>query len=168
MDSKKILQEELSRSVFNDPWYGASLKEILEGVVSEKVFLKPFSNIHSIIEIALHINSWTEEVLSRFEGNIPYTPLSGDWPEREKDTPEYWEAVKQKIYDNTNKLIAVIDDFPEDRLHEIVGGERNPTLGTGFTFHGMIIGVLQHNAYHAGQISLINKQIDPLNRQLSH
>ena len=168
MDSKKMLQEELLRSVFIDPWHGASLKEILENVLPEKVIIKPDSNTHSIIEITLHINSWTEEVLSRFNGNVPYTPVSGDWPVIENDTPQYWQDVKQKVYDTTNKLIAVIDKFPESKLNEIVGGGRNAALGTGFTFYGMTLGLIQHNAYHSGQISLLIKQIDPLNQQFSH
>lgn len=157
MDSKKMLQEELSRSVFKDPWHGASLKDILESVTPEKVFFKPGINTHSIIELTLHINSWMEEVLNRFEGSIPSIPVSGDWPVPENETPEFWETVKQRVYDNTNKLISVIDNFPDSKLTELVSGERNAALGTGFSFHGMIIGLLQHNAYHAGQISILKK-----------
>lgn len=157
MNSKIMLLEELSRSVFSDPWHGASLKEVLESVTPEKVFIKPINNAHSIIELALHINSWTAEVLSRFEGKMPSVPASGDWPMPENETLDYWESVKQSIYKNTNKLLTTIENFPESKLEEIVGGERNASLGTGFTFRGMIIGVLQHNAYHAGQIALLKK-----------
>ena len=107
-------------------------------------------------------------MLSRFKGNIPYTPVSGDWPKIENETPQFWEDVKQRIYHNSNKLIAELDIFPESKLEELVGGERNAALGTGFTYRGMIIGLLQHNAYHAGQITLLKKQIDPLNQQFSH
>jgi len=159
MNSKKMLMQELSRSVFNDPWHGASLKEILDNVDPELVFLKSTSNTHSIIEIALHINSWIEEVTSRFEGTVPANPLSGDWPIPKFDTPEYWEIIKERIYDNSNRLFLIIDNFPEERLEVIAGEEKNPELGTGFTFRGMIFGILQHNAYHSGQISLINKLI---------
>lgn len=55
------------------------------------------------------------------------------------------------------KLISVVQKFPEEKLEKIVGGERNIPLGTGFSFEGLILGLVQHNAYHLGQISLLKK-----------
>lgn len=83
----------------------------------------------------------------------------GDWPTPKNKTEEYWQAVKEKLFADTNKLIAVIKKFPEDKLDGIVGGERNAPLGTGFSFEGLIIGLVQHNAYHSGQIALLKKSV---------
>jgi uncharacterized damage-inducible protein DinB len=157
MNENQKLSDELFKSVFGDPWHGASLKNILESCPAEKIFLKPITNAHSIIELALHINTWTEEVLSRFEGNPPAEPKEGDWPNTQSSSAEYWESLKQKIYDNTNKLIDVVKNMTDEKLNEPVGKERNAPLGTGYTFEEMLIGLLQHNAYHAGQISLLAK-----------
>ena len=45
------------------------------------------------------------------------------------------------------------------RLHESVGPARDAPLGTGVTFYGMLHGLIQHDAYHAGQIVLLKRAI---------
>lgn len=159
MNRSEKLSIELFNSVFGDPWQGSPVKDIFEKISLEKAFLKPISSAHNIIELTLHLDAWTEEVLSRINGNISAEPSMGDWPTPKNKTEEYWQAVKEKLFADTNKLIAVIKKFPEDKLDEIVGGERNAPLGTGFSFEGLIIGLVQHNAYHSGQIALLKKSV---------
>jgi len=151
------LSVELYKSVFGDPWHGSSLEEVLKNIPFEKVFYKPISSAHNIIELTLHISAWIEEALSRIRGNNPSEPSMGDWPIPQFQTEEYWQTVKHKLFADTNKLINVIKELHEEKLDEIVGGERNAPLGTGFSFEGLIIGLIQHNAYHSGQIALLKK-----------
>lgn len=157
MDRSKYLTEELHRSVFENPWHGESVKEIITEINVEHAFKKITPSTHNIIELVLHLSAWTDEVLSRFSGNTPSLPKIGDWPLPENGTEEYWQAVKEKLFADTSKLIAAIKKYPEDKLDEIVGMERSAPLGTGFSFEGLIIGLIQHNAYHSGQIALIKK-----------
>lgn len=157
MNRSEKLSNELYNSVFGDPWHGSQIKKILEDIPVENAFLKPIPSAHNIIELTLHIDAWTEEVLSRFNGNISEEPTMGDWPKPKENIEEYWQTVKQKLFADTNKLIAVIKNFPENKLDELVGEERNISLGTGFSFEGLIIGLVQHNAYHGGQIALLKK-----------
>lgn len=157
LNRTKKLAEELYHSVFEDAWHGGSVREILTGVSFEQAFQKPIPSAHNIIELTLHITAWAEEILSRFNGNKPSEPQIGDWPVPENYTEEYWNTVKRNLYDATNKLISVVQKFPEEKLEKIVGGERNIPLGTGFSFEGLILGLVQHNAYHLGQISLLKK-----------
>jgi len=159
MNRSEKLSVELYNSVFGDPWHGTCLKDILENISFKQADKRSIPSAHNVIELTLHINSWTEEILKRFNCGKPSLPAMGDWPTSKDKSEEYWQAVKQKLFDDTNKLIAVIKNFPEDKLDEIVGGERNISLGTGFSFEGLIIGLVQHNAYHAGQIALLKKMI---------
>ncbi len=159
MNRSEKLSIELHNSVFGDPWHGTCLKDILENISFKQADKRSIPSAHNVIELTLHINSWTEEILKRLNGGKPSLPAMGDWPTSKDKSEEYWQAVKQKIFDDTNKLIAVIKNFPEEKLDETVGGERNISLGTGFSFEGLIIGLVQHNAYHAGQIALLKKLI---------
>jgi hypothetical protein len=43
------------------------------------------------------------------------------------------------------------------RLTTRVGDERSPPLGTGVTFAQTINGLVQHDAYHSGQIAVVKK-----------
>jgi hypothetical protein len=157
MNRSEKLANELHMSVFNDPWHGASLKVILESVKFNQAFARPVKNAHNIVELALHIDAWTTEVLSRIQGNTPADPAIGDWPAPEFETEKYWNSVKKNIYVHSNELIAAVKNLPEEKLDKIVGAERNPALGTGYSYETMIIGLLQHNTYHSGQISILKK-----------
>ncbi len=157
MDEVNKLSTELHNSVFGDPWHGASVEEILTEINVEQAFHKPITSAHNIMELTLHLTAWTEEVLSRFESNPPALPKIGDWPIPADRTEEYWTELKQNFFQVTLKLIAAIKSFTEAELDKIVGTERNTAIGTGFSYSGLILGLVQHNAYHAGQISLIKK-----------
>lgn len=157
MTANEKLAEELHHSVFGDPWHGASLQVILKDVAHKQAFRKPIKNAHSIAELMLHIDAWTQEVLTRLNGNIHTEPLVGDWPKPMEPSEEYWHQLKQQLYDNTNKLIAALKNFPAENLNEVVGSKRNAAAGTGYTYEFMISGLLQHTAYHSGQISLLKK-----------
>jgi hypothetical protein len=37
--------------------------------------------------------------------------------------------------------------------------DRDPALGTGATYRGMVNGLVQHNAYHSGQLALLRKAL---------
>ncbi|MCL4550491.1 MAG: hypothetical protein M1495_18220 [Bacteroidetes bacterium] len=64
---------------------------------------------------------------------------------------------EQQLHDNTNKLIEALKRFPAEKLSQIVGSEGNAVSATGYTYEFMISGLLQHNAYDGGQISLLKK-----------
>lgn len=70
MNRSEKLSIELFNSVFGDPRQGSPVKDILEKISLKKAFLKPISSAHNIIELTLHLDAWTEEVLSRINGNI--------------------------------------------------------------------------------------------------
>ena len=56
-------------------------------------------------------------------------------------------------------LSAELSRFPEARLDELLGGTRDHALGSGQTYRQMLHGLLQHDAYHLGQISLLKKAL---------
>ncbi len=157
MPINEKLADELYRSVFGDAWHGASLKIILDEVTFKQAFNRPTKSTHSIVELTLHIDAWTQEVLSRLNGNVHNEPLNGDWQDPKEISEKYWAELKQQLYNNTNKLIAALKNISTEKLSKIVGTERNAAAGTGYTHEVMIFGLLQHTAYHSGQISLLKK-----------
>lgn len=151
------LADEFYSSVFGNPWHGSSTKEILENIPAEQALKHPVPNAHSIIEILLHMWAWTEEVNSRLCGGIPNGPAMGDWPNLSDFQKLSWTEIKKQFFNESQNIINTIKNFPEERLDEIVGLDRNAPLGTGISFASMILGLIQHNAYHSAQISLLKK-----------
>lgn len=148
---------DLTKSTFGDPWHGASVMDILQDITYEHAFHKPIPAVHNIIEILLHMTSWVQEVNCRFKGNKAALPKKGDWPIVKLSSENYWQKTKDEFISETNKLIEILKDFPEERLNEYPQKARNKSLGTGFTYEGLIWGIIQHNAYHSGQIGLLKK-----------
>ncbi len=157
MITKESLIDDLYASVFGDPWYGPSIKRIYDTIPEETAFAKQFENIHSISELTLHMWAWTEEVRNRIEGKEPRQPEMGDWPDTKEYLNESWFSIKSKLYDSTRLLIESIKKTSDNKFLEKVGSQRDAPLGTGVTFDSMVMGLVQHNAYHAGQISILKK-----------
>lgn len=152
----KELADELFRNLFDDPWHGSSVSMILDGITEEVAFNKPLESIHSIAEILLHMTAWTAEVERRLKGGEPDEPEMGDWPGT-SGFKNNWDQIKKSFLRQSENLISTIRKFPDSGLEELAGSERDASLGTGFTYKTMIIGLIQHNAYHSAQISFLKK-----------
>lgn len=150
---------ELDKAVNGDPWYGASLKAILQDVTYEQAVTKYNPNIHSIAEIVLHIYAWIEEVSSRLEGNNPKEPERGDWPEADNLKEAEWNEIVKRIFSSHENLLRLVRDFPLEKFEEQVGATRDKELGTGYTYREMLVGLMEHNIYHGGQIGLLKKLV---------
>lgn len=159
MNRNEYLAKEYYDSIFGDPWFGFSVKSILEFVTKKNSKVKITPNTHSIEEILLHMWSWTEEVNSRLCGGLPKEPVMDDWPKLSDFQKLSWAELKTQFLNESQNIINTIKSFPDERLDEIVGTERNAPLGTGISFASMISGLIQHNVYHAAQISILNKII---------
>jgi hypothetical protein len=97
---------------------------------------------------------------SRLEGKEPRPPALGDWPETGPVDDARWDAARADLFSAHQELVAALGRFPASRLSERIGGERDAPLGTGVSYREMTLGVLQHDAYHSGQISLLKKHSD--------
>jgi uncharacterized damage-inducible protein DinB len=160
MTTSEKLQRELQNTLSGDPWYGNSVYSIIESVTFEAAFEKLPGAAHNIAEIVLHMLSWTEEMLDRLNGKEPGLPLSGDWPETGSPDEEKWQNYVNDLKLVNLNLSAAIENFPEERWDEPVSADREPSLGTGVTYEGLVNGLIQHHVYHAGQVAILNKIIN--------
>jgi uncharacterized damage-inducible protein DinB len=147
-------------SAAGKPWHGPSLEAVLAGIDAAAAAARPLEGAHSIWEIVLHLAGWTREVANRLEDKEPRPPALGDWPETRPVDDTRWDAARADLFSAHDELISALARFPASRLKDNVGGERDDPLGTGVSYREMILGALQHDAYHAGQISLLKKHFN--------
>lgn len=157
MNRIEKLIEEIKSSVFGNPWHGSSLKTILSDINENQSNMRVIKNAHTIKELVLHLIAWTDEVTSRLTGKEPDEPQIGDWPDPQNFKNDNFDSLKDRLFIAANNLIEVLKSINEEKLDQIVGTEINPSFGTGVSFETMIIGLLQHNAYHSGQIGIMKK-----------
>lgn len=154
--AEKLIAE-LEKAINGDPWYGASLKTILSDVNCERALIKFSDNVHSIAEITHHVCGWIEEVASRLEGNESKDPERGDWKAITILSEFEWDELRRNLFTAHSNIIDLVQKLPFEQLEEQVGKEKNKELGTGISYREMLVGLMEHNIYHGGQIALLKK-----------
>lgn len=157
MLNPEFLADQLERTFAADPWYGPDTRSLLAGLTPEQAARRTVEHGHSIWEIVLHMTSWQEEVRERLNGKVPTLPQRGDWPAPAEATAEAWADAGRALESTLQELASAVRQLEPDELLAPVGDTKDRPLGTGVTCLDMLVGVLQHNAYHSGQIALLVK-----------
>jgi len=95
----------------------------------------------------------------RDEFCIHHLALQPDWPRPPRPAAQAWRRSVEALSASLVALAAAIDSLPADRLAARVGQASRP-LGTGVTIAEMLSGIVQHTAYHSGQIALLRKGLE--------
>jgi uncharacterized damage-inducible protein DinB len=158
--SLQRIADQLRRMHDGDAWHGPSITEALDGITAEQATQRPIAEAHTIYELVFHMAAWTGEVLQRLEGRAPQMPDEGDFPAPVPHLSAVeWANVKQRLADRHSALADAIAGFDESRLGDFVSPPRDAPLGTGVTYDALFHGLIQHDAYHAGQLMLLSKAI---------
>ena len=154
------IADQLRRLHEGDAWHGPSLHEALDGVTAEMATKKVLASAHTIYALTHHVAAWANEVTHRLRGRQPRLPDEGDFPlPVDGLTGVEWEQIKARLGTAHARLAEAVLAFDPARLHETVAPARDAPLGTGVTYYGMLHGLIQHDAYHAGQIVLLKREI---------
>ena len=153
----EALRVDLRAAYNGDPWHGPSITGVLEGISAETAGQRPIPGAHTIWELVLHMAVWTREVASRVRGADAKNPPE-DWPAARFGGGEPdWRAAKNELAAAQKELEQAVDALKPDDLMRWIGDQRDPALGTGLPVGTVVRGLLQHHAYHEGQISLLKR-----------
>ena len=146
--------DQLKRAYEGSAWHGPSVREALEGVTAEQAHTRTLQNAHSIWELAHHIAVWENAVRRRLEGDRAQIALASpeDWPPVGDQSDAAWERAKAALDRGHHALYDAIARVPESRLDE-------PILEGMSTVYVTLHGIIQHDLYHTGQISMLKKAL---------
>ena len=154
-----ILIDQLHRAFDGDPWHGPSIAHLLEDLTFTQAMATPPGGVHSIAAIVAHMTSWVAEVSRRLAGHPAGDPIEGDWPLPRATDRAGWFAMHLELAEAMARLTGDVAAFPEARWDDRVGDARDAALGTGVTFEQTVLGLIQHLAYHGGQLAILRKQV---------
>jgi len=157
-----LLRAQLSHAVSGDPWHGAPLTRLLDGLTATQAAAEPIAGAHSIWELVLHLAAWQGEVAERVRGRVWSMPDAGDWPPVGEVSEARWSAAQASLETTRAALDQALADLTEEGLDRRVGSERDPAMGSGVTLREAVLGVVQHHAYHGGQIALLKRALGVL------
>lgn len=141
--------DELRRALIGDAWHGPALQEILVGVDGTTAFQLPPGASHTIHEIVLHVTVWLDVVRRRLHGEAFVPTEAEDWPEAPTGQLAWSDALRQ-LDEAAARLQDTLRTLPDDVLARAVVEQQ-------YTAYQMLHGVVQHTAYHTGQIALLKR-----------
>ena len=153
MSQTARLADQIQRAFYGEAWVGDALLEILSGVNAQIAAGHPFKNVHSIWELALHINAWDDAVLRRTGGQTVNLTDKQNFPPINDESEAAWRSTLETLKKTHDHLVKAVSEFPDDRLQEQVPGKREPY----YNYYYMFSGIVQHELYHAGQIAILKK-----------
>jgi uncharacterized damage-inducible protein DinB len=145
------LLRQLEATSDGEPWYGRSRLALLRGVSAEDAAATPVAGAPSIWGTVLHLTAWTREVTRRLQGAAPGEPEEGDWPPVPAATDRAWRQARAALSAAHADLLRVAAGLSAREL--------DLPVGNGVTRGEMLVGLAQHDAYHAGQIALLRKSL---------
>jgi uncharacterized damage-inducible protein DinB len=149
---------EVLNTLDGDPWYGSAVLRLLDGVVAGAAVAHPIASAHSIWELVLHMTSWTRETARRVNGRVEGIPVEGDFPPVTVTGGDAWTRAIDELRDAHKELAAALDAAGDGVLDRQVGSHVDAE-GQPVTVRRTVVGLLQHDAYHAGQIALLKKAL---------
>jgi uncharacterized damage-inducible protein DinB len=157
MSEAERLVDQFKRAHDGDPWHGSPIKDILKGVTAEQAANRPPNGAHSIWEIVLHATGWRNEVARRATGAPAQEPEPGDWPAVGDPTPQRWAEALAALDASHVRLVDAIRGMSDAHMLTPTNDPRNAALGTGVSYYELLHGIVQHDAYHAGQIAILKR-----------
>jgi hypothetical protein len=143
---------DLLQSGYNGtPWHGPSLVANLNDVTAAQAVQKPIPNGHCIWELVQHITAWVNVTINTIDGQqYAILPVEQDWPAMSGTDDAAWQGALDILDSSMGALIAAVGELQDDTLWDNLPGME-------FNMYWLLMGVVQHSAYHAGQIGLLKK-----------
>jgi nicotinate-nucleotide pyrophosphorylase (carboxylating) len=142
--------DQLRRSWDGDAWHGLPLRKILADTTAETAVFRPATEIHSIVEIVLHLCTWQEIAWRRLQGEDCEPSAFENWVEVNALGEAAWQNALSDLRRTFETLCVAVEGLREDKLD-------SPVAGKKYSLYVLVHGIVQHNLFHAGQIALLKK-----------
>lgn len=144
------LASHLDQVIFGGNWTASNLKDQLSDVTFEEATTE-LKQLNTILALTYHIGYYITAILGVLDGKKleAKDKLSFDHPKLKSQLD--WERFKNKLFDDSELLIAFIHKTPDAKLNTFFVAEKYGT------YHRNILGLIEHTHYHLGQIAIIKK-----------
>ena len=134
------------------PWIDVCLMSTVKNISAGQAAAKVSPNWNSIWEILNHLISWRLTVLQRVQDTVIPSPANNYFAPVNDTSDEAWQLTLQKLEDSQQQWMLLLKKFKKKDLEKTYPGN-------DMTYYEHIQGIIQHDAYHLGQIVLLAKGI---------
>lgn len=134
------------------PWIDVTLLGTLKNLSAKQSSKKISSQWNTIWEIVNHLISWRLNVLQRVRGQVLITPDTNYVVPVENTSETAWQQTLLRLEESQKQWEIFLKDSSDNDF-----SKKYPA--NAFTHYEHIHGILQHDAYHLGQIVLLSKAL---------
>jgi uncharacterized damage-inducible protein DinB len=153
MSRGEQIAQMIERAVTGPVWHGPALTDLIGDVSAEHATQHPIAGAHSIWELVVHVASWADIVRRRLASRDPIEATDAeDWPAIPDRSADAWRAAVERLKESHRELAGDVATLADAELDARAPGRDHSTLV-------MLHGIVEHAAYHGGQIALLKKAI---------
>ncbi len=132
------------------PWYGTNMLSSLQQITPEISLQSLHPKKKNMAEILRHIVAWRQFLIEHLQGNQTYAielNTALDWP---SVAGLNWADLLKEFAQSQETILQLLAEQEDTLLKEMLSNGAKP-----YSFRYLIEGILQHDAYHLGQINLL-------------
>ncbi|NRB47144.1 MAG: DinB family protein [Saprospiraceae bacterium] len=132
------------------PWYGTNILSSLQNIRPEVSVRSLLPEKKNIAEILRHMVAWRQFLIEHLQGNHSYVielNTALDWPAVDGLS---WEELLEEFAASQTTILSLLAEQEDALLKKLLSNGQHQ-----YNFRYLIEGVLQHDAYHLGQINLL-------------
>lgn len=133
-------------------WLGESFSKKLNKLPETLAFERPLAEMHSVAEQVAHLTVWIEACIDRMNciSNELKENDPNDWKDINLLRQKGWSQIKEEFF----KAHARLSSFADTCDDLFLNGKYQIDE---FTNKDVLFGLIQHDAYHLGQIGITIK-----------
>jgi len=150
MDEINRIKKLIGDHFNGEPWLDVNIVETLKNISAEQA-AKKIDNLNSIWQIVNQMILWREVLWKKLNGNTVFVSENNFFEEIENTSENEWKLLLKRL-EHSQKIIL-------NFLSEQIQFDYDNVFQNGHTYYEHLQAILQHDAYHLGQIVLLKKLI---------
>jgi len=147
-----MLSREIARAFTGPAWHGDAIAELLSDITAAEAATRPSPAVHTIAEVAGHIGVWVDIARRRLAGEDVSARMLENFAPLDASSDVRWRAAVVQLGERHATLARAVALLDREQLATTMPG-RDHTVAE------MLHGVVEHAAYHGGQIALLRNLI---------
>ncbi len=131
------------------PWLDINIIDTLKNMSAQQAATRKADH-NSIWQIVNHMIHWRKANLQRVNGIITPAPNNNFVDDLHEVSDGAWKSALDKLEQSQKDILDFLANADAQTLNKIYAPN-------GFTYYEHLQGILQHDAYHLGQIVLLKK-----------
>ncbi|MGI8497501.1 MAG: GNAT family N-acetyltransferase [Gemmatimonadaceae bacterium] len=147
-----LIGRAIVRAISGPVWHGDPVETLLAGVSAQQAMARPIAGAHSIGELVRHLTAWARIVAQRARGEVVVPTDEMDWPAADVESDKQWEEARRLLDSEHVALASLAWSLGREVLDRQLPDGKT-------TIREMLHGVIEHAAYHGGQIALLRRAL---------